>query len=88
MVAFFSIILSIITRLQEDEYYDQWDGISEPEYSSSIMQFMASNDLIFVVLGVSLIIWFTLLFFLYRLDRKVSQLEKQLEIDDSKTQSS
>jgi zinc transport system ATP-binding protein len=37
---------------------------------------MSSHELIFVVLGVSLIIWFVLLFFIIRVDRKVSKLEK------------
>jgi hypothetical protein len=40
---------------------------------------MASHDLIFIVLGVSLIIWFVLLFFIIRTDRKVSQLEEMVK---------
>lgn len=60
-----------------DPQFEDWEGMEEVEYSSSFMQLLASNDLIFVVLGVSLLIWFTLLFFIIRLDRKVSQLERQ-----------
>ncbi len=52
--------------------YSQWAGA---ESDNVIIQTMASNDLIFVVLGVTLIIWFTLLFSLYRLDRKLTRLE-------------
>lgn len=59
-------------------YSDQWDAAGNFEEASSIIQFMASNDLIFVVLGVSLIIWFVLLFFMIRVDRKVSRLEEDL----------
>jgi CcmD family protein len=33
--------------------------------------------LIFIVLGVTLIIWLILLFFIIRVDRKVAQLEKE-----------
>jgi hypothetical protein len=40
---------------------------------------MSSNELIYVVLGVSLIIWFILLFFLFRVDKKVSKLEEQIQ---------
>lgn len=59
-------------------YSDQWAGVNGEE-SSAFIQFMASNDLIFVVLGVSLIIWFILLFFMIKVDRNVSKLEKTLQ---------
>ena len=59
-------------------YSDQWAGAGAEE-SSAFIQFMASNDLIFVVLGVSLIIWFTLLFFMIKVDRNVSKLEETLK---------
>jgi len=58
-------------------YSDQWAGAGAEE-SSAFIQFMASNDLIFVVLGVSLIIWFTL-FFMIKVDRNVSKLEETLK---------
>ncbi len=64
-------------------YSDKWAGVDNPEQSSNFIQFMSSNDLIFVVLGVSLIIWFVLLFFIIRVDRKVSNLEKTVD-EDSK----
>jgi len=64
-------------------YSDKWEGVDDPESASSFIQFMSSNDLIFVVLGVSLIIWFVLLFFIIRVDRKVSNLEKTVEEDKS-----
>lgn len=60
-------------------YSDRWAGVENTEQASAFVQFMSSNDLIFVVLGVSLIIWFVLLFFMIRVDRKVSELEKSLE---------
>jgi len=61
------------------DYSDRWAGVENTEQSSAFIQFMSSNDLIFVVLGVSLIIWFVLLFFMINVDRKVSKLEKKLE---------
>ncbi len=60
-------------------YSDQWQGVEGTEQASGFIQFMASNDLIFVVLGVSLIIWFVLLFFMIKVDRNVSKLEKTIE---------
>jgi hypothetical protein len=58
-------------------YSDQWAGAGAEE-SSAFIQMMASNDLIFVVLGVSLIIWFVLLFYLIKIDRNVAKLEESL----------
>lgn len=60
-------------------YEGRWDGVEGVEQSSAFIQFMASNDLIYVVLGVSLIIWFVLLFFMIKVDRNVAKLEKEIE---------
>lgn len=60
-------------------YSDQWTALENTDQSSAFIQFMSSNDLIFVVLGVSLIIWFVLLFFIVRVDKKVTKLEKLVE---------
>lgn len=57
-------------------YSQKWHGTNG---SSPIITAMASHDLIFIVLGVTLIIWFILLFFLIRLDRKVATLEQKQE---------
>lgn len=57
-------------------YGDKWAGTADQ--MGSIIAAMASHDLIFIVLGVSLIIWFVLLFFIIRTDRKVSRLEETL----------
>ncbi len=64
-------------------YSGKWEGAQGIEQSSAFVQLMASNDLIFVVLGVSLIIWFVLLFYLIRLDRNVSKLEKSINEESS-----
>ena len=60
-------------------YSDKWAGAPDTESAGMFINFMSSNDLIFVVLGVSLIIWFVLLFFLIRLDRKVTEIEKEIK---------
>ena len=62
-------------------YGDKWEGVTttagDPtlETESVFVQMMSSNDLWPVVLGVSLIIWFVLLFFVLRLERRLQQAE-------------
>lgn len=58
-------------------YSDKWAS-AEFEQTNAFIQFMYSNDLIYVVLGVTLIIWLILLFFLFKVDKKVSKIEHQL----------
>ncbi len=65
-------------------YSDKWSGAGGIENASGFVQMMASNDLIFVVLGVSLIIWFVLLFYMIKTDRKLSRLEKEIESKENK----
>jgi hypothetical protein len=62
-----------------ESYSGRWEGMEGVEESSAFIQFMASDDLIYVVLGVSLIIWFVLLFFMIRVDKKVSGLEQAVK---------
>jgi hypothetical protein len=58
-------------------YSDKWDAAQDVESAGAFVQFMSSNDLIFVVLGVSLIIWFVILFFLFRIENKLTLLERR-----------
>lgn len=44
----------------------------------ALEQIMVPDGKIYVVLGVVLIIWFAVLFFLFRTDRKLDKLEKEL----------
>lgn len=62
-----------------NSYSDKWDAAGELEQSSMLIQMAASYDLIFIVLAVSLIIWFVLLYFIIRVDKKVGKLEQQIE---------
>ena len=59
-------------------YTDIWTGNETVELTNALIAFMYSNDLIFVVLGVTLIIWIVLLYFLIRVDRKVASLEERI----------
>lgn len=69
-------------------YSGKWAG-AEAADQSAVIGLLASHDLIFVVLGVSLIIWFVLLFYIIRTDRKVSRLEESIkqQSTDSSTSS-
>ncbi len=64
-------------------YADKWSG-AELEQTNAFISLMYSNDLIFVVLGVTLIIWAVLLFFMFRVDSKVSSLEEKINSTDQK----
>lgn len=62
-------------------YSQKWTGAEHIEQSNAFIHFMYSNNLIFVVLGVTLIIWAVLLFFMFRVDKKVSSLEEKINTD-------
>ncbi|MGM0546799.1 MAG: CcmD family protein [Bacteroidota bacterium] len=67
-----------------ENYSDKWDGAAGLDQASPLIQTAASYDLIFIVLGVSLIIWFVLLFFIIRVDKKVSKLEEEIQQPNGK----
>jgi CcmD family protein len=59
-------------------YSDKWQAMSDLNESGFIGT-MASEGLIYVVLGVTLIIWFVLLFYMFTVDRRLSRLEQKLD---------
>jgi len=61
----------------------KWQAMDQMSQAGPLYQAAASHDLIYIVLGVSLIIWFVLLFFIIRLDRKVSRLEERTEAENT-----
>ena len=63
-------------------YSDVWLGNESVEPTNAFIAFMYSNDLIYVVLGVTLIIWSVLLFFMIRVDRKVASLEEKINSEE------
>lgn len=57
-----------------------WTGSNIPTQApTGLEQVMLSDDKILVVLGVVLIIWFGIIALLLRNDRRIGQLEKELE---------
>mgnify|MGYP001493231874 FL=1 len=58
-------------------YSDKWiTTVNQGE--GFFASFMSSNNLIFVVLGVTLIIWTVLIVYLTRVDKRITILENQL----------
>jgi CcmD family protein len=57
-------------------YSDIWQPVAGSE-NSAFINLLASNDLIFVVLGVTLIIWFVLLFYMVKIDRRLGRIEQE-----------
>ena len=77
LVTFCMTLIYMVSDTLGTAYGENWQGVQGPEQGNMIMQAMASNNLIFVVLGVSLIIWFVLIAYLFRLEKKLSELEKK-----------
>ncbi len=69
--------LAVVDTLTK-AYSKTWSGATGAE-DGAFIQLMSSHELIYVVLGVTLIIWCVLLFFLFRVDKKVSKLEEQIQ---------
>lgn len=75
--------MAVVDTLTEN-YSQKWEAMNNLDQSGVIVQTLASNDLIFIVLGVSLIIWFILLYFMIRVDKKVHKLEEQVTSEPQK----
>jgi len=60
--------------------YDSiWGGTNLPAAPPSpLEQVMLSNDKLYVVLAVVLIIWLGVIFFILRTDRRISDLERSI----------
>ena len=71
-----SIYVAPMDTLSE-AYSDKWIAAAN-QGEGFLASFMSSNNLIFVVLGVTLIIWTVLIVYLTRVDKKISLLENQL----------
>ena len=69
--------VSIVDTLTQ-AYSNKWTGEESFEQTNAFITFMYSNGLIYVVLGVTLIIWAVLLFFMFRIDNKITSLENKI----------
>lgn len=67
-------------RAAEAAPYDSiWTDAGSNAASGAFEQVMLSNDKLFVVLGVVLIIWIGLIVLLLRTDRRLASLERTVE---------
>ena len=67
------------TQSTATAYDSIWSNPDVPVQAvSALDQVMLSQDKLFVVLAVALIIWFGLIFFVFRTDRKLDRLERTL----------
>ncbi|HYW34680.1 MAG TPA: hypothetical protein VE868_04660 [Balneolaceae bacterium] len=64
--------------LSSSSFAHKWHGAQSVQNGGPFISMMASHNLIFIVLGASLIIWFVLLFFVIRTDRKITKLEERV----------
>lgn len=66
-------------------YDSVWAESTEPpaQQPEGLERVMLTDGKIYVVLAVVLIIWFGLLAFLFRTDRKIDRLERELDRDIS-----
>lgn len=71
-------LLNIQTDTLTQVYSEKWEGAGADQ--SAFAQWMTSNDMIFVVLGVSLIIWFVLLTYLFKTERSLAKLEDEIKL--------
>ena len=56
-----------------------WAGSDAPLHSSPLEQLMLADDKIYVVLAVILIIWFGLMLFVLRTDKKLGRMEREMD---------
>ncbi len=73
--------LADTTRAAASTAYDSiWTNPDAPvQAASRLDQVMLAQDKLYVVLAVVLVIWFGLVLFILRTDRKLSRLERTLD---------
>jgi len=69
-----------LTQQPDDVYGEAWGTAEIPTAQpSGLERHMVDQDKLFVVVAVVLIIWIGLALFLFRTDRRLSQLERELD---------
>lgn len=58
-------------------YGEKWQATDQLSQDNGFIQWMASNELIYVVGAVSLIIWLGILYYLLRIEKRLAQMETQ-----------
>lgn len=72
---FFTLALYLFqaTDTLTKTYSEKWEGVQ----SGAGPSVLESNELIYIVLGVSLIIWFVLLAYLFRIEKQLKTMESK-----------
>jgi hypothetical protein len=70
---FYSVILLFLQSADTltQAYSEKWQGVQ----STGGPSVLESNELIFIVLGVTLIVWFVLLGYLFKIEKQLKTLE-------------
>lgn len=58
-------------------YGDKWEAADNLTQEPSWIQWLSQNDLVYVVGLVSLVIWIGILYYLIRIEKKLSVLENK-----------
>lgn len=66
---------------QATAYDTVWSQTVPTQQAGGLEGAMLSEDKLFVVLAVVLVIWFGIVYFIFRTDRKLAALERTLEKD-------
>jgi CcmD family protein len=70
---------AIQTAPPDEPFAETWPSTEIPTAPPDrLEQFMVQQDKLFVVVAVVLVIWFGLLFFLFRTDRRLARIERRL----------
>ena len=77
MLALLNTLFLLAPQDLPSTYDSTWGGA--PSTAEGLEQVMLAEDKLYVVLGVVLIIWLGILFFLYRNDRHIRALERNDE---------
>lgn len=67
-----------VTDTLTSSYNSKWQGAGSVQ-QSDFLSFLTTGDLIFIVLGVTLIIWTVLIIYILRLEKKLQNLEQSHE---------
>ena len=76
----FAQVATDTTQTSASAYDSIWTNPNGPaQAANSLDSFMLAHDKLYTVLIVVLLIWFGILFFLFRTDRKLARLERTLD---------
>lgn len=82
MPLLFLILKALPSDTLSTAYQDKWQASNDLSTDNAFIQWMASNELIYVVGAVSLIIWIGILYYLLRIEKSLRLLETKASNND------